>query len=63
MPATASAPCRLPRLVGQATQADLEAAYVARGAALVACDAARQLAVEIHAGEHDDEDAWLRALP
>lgn len=62
MPATAKAACRLPLLPSQPTNADLEALYTARGAAIVACEAARRLAVEIHAGEHADEDAWLRDL-
>lgn len=62
MPETAKAPCVLLRLPDLSTYADLEAAYYARGAVIVACDAARQLAVDVHQGEHDDEDAWLRAL-
>lgn len=61
MPQTAKAPCALPRLPELPTYADLEAAYYARGAVIVACDAARQLAVDVHQGEHDDEDLWLRS--
>lgn len=62
MPETAKAPCVLPRLPDLPTYADLEAAYYARGVVIVACDAARQLAVDVHQGEHDDEDAWLRTM-
>lgn len=62
MPEIAKAPCALPRLPDLPTYADLEAAYYARGAVIVTCDAARQLAVDVHRGEHDDEDAWLKAL-
>jgi len=38
------------------TQADLEVGYAQRGAAIVACDAARRLAVETHEAEHELED-------
>lgn len=38
-------PCRLARLPADATLADMEGAYAQRGADLVACDAARALAV------------------
>lgn len=62
MPATATTTCALPRLPEAPTLADLESAYTARGAALIACDGARRLAVETHAGEHVDEDAWLRQM-
>jgi hypothetical protein len=61
MPATARAACVLPRLPANATWADLEALVQARGAVIVACDAARQLAVDVHDGEHEDEAAWLKA--
>lgn len=60
MPETALRPCVLDRLPGSPTLQDLELAYTARGVALIACDEARQLAVDVHAGEHADEDAWLR---
>lgn len=46
LPPAATTPCRLDRLGETATLADLEAAYVARGAALVLCDAARSLVVD-----------------
>lgn len=45
LPAAATTPCRLPILPDAATQADLERVYVERGAALIACDGARRLAV------------------
>lgn len=62
LPQAAVTPCRLDRLPEAPTQADLEAAYVARGAALVACDDARSLAVETLKAEHDLQDRW-RAAP
>jgi hypothetical protein len=34
------------------TEADLEIGYATRGAQLVACDAARRLAVQTHEAEH-----------
>ncbi|HYC67592.1 hypothetical protein [Brevundimonas sp.] len=40
------------------TEGDLEVAYVARGAALVACDAARSLAVETLLAERALQDRW-----
>lgn len=61
LPAAAATPCALPRLPDAATQADLEIGYAARGAALVACDAARGLAAETLAAEHILEDRWLDA--
>jgi len=41
-------PCALHVLPSAPTLADLEIGYVTRGAQLVACDAARRLAVETH---------------
>ncbi|OJU54836.1 MAG: hypothetical protein BGO02_12165 [Brevundimonas sp. 67-6] len=61
MPAQATRPCALPRLPDQATAAELESAFTARGVALLACDAARQLAVDVHAAEKADQETWLRA--
>jgi hypothetical protein len=51
LPETVSRPCRLATLPPEATLADLEAAYARRGADLVACDAARALAVQLIAAE------------
>jgi hypothetical protein len=45
LPVEAMRPCRLVILGPEPTLADLEAAYMERGEALVACDAARRLAV------------------
>jgi hypothetical protein len=41
------------------TEADLELAYVARGEALVACDGARQLAVDTKVAGDALVDEWL----
>lgn len=51
LPETVLQPCRLATLPPEATLADLEAAYARRGADLVACDAARALAVEVIVAE------------
>lgn len=60
MPATAIEPCRLVgRLPADATQADLEIGFAVRGAEILACDAKRALAVDVHAREHADQGAWL----
>ena len=56
MPAEAMKTCSLYLLPEHATQADLEIGYASRGAQLVACDAARALAVQTHAAEHALED-------
>ena len=62
LPTAAVTPCRLDRLPEAPTQGDLEAAYLARGAALLACDAARGLAVDTLLAERALQDRW-RALP
>lgn len=56
MPPEASRSCSLYLLPAAPTPADLEIGYVTRGAQLVACDAARALAVQTHAAEHALED-------
>lgn len=61
LPEAAARPCRLERLPDAPTEGDLEVAYVARGAALVACDAARELAVETLLAERDLQDRWREA--
>ena len=53
MPAEAQRACSLYVLPEQPTEADLEIGYATRGAQLVACDAARLLAVQTHAAEHE----------
>lgn len=60
MPAEARRPCELHRLPSAATSADLEVSYAQRGAAIVACDAARRLAVETLDAEHALEDEARR---
>lgn len=57
MPAEAARPCGLHVLPTNPTQADLEIGYATRGAQLIACDAARRLAVQTHAAEHALEGA------
>ncbi|HVI33796.1 hypothetical protein [Phenylobacterium sp.] len=57
MPAEAVRPCGLYVLPATPTQSDLEIGYATRGAQLVACDAARRLAVQTHAAEHALEDS------
>jgi len=41
--------------------ADLEAAYLTRGAQIVACDGARRLAVETLTAERAMQDRWAGA--
>ena len=56
----ATQPCELAMLPERPTAADLEAAYVRRGAQVAACDAARRLAVETLKAERDLIDAWAQ---
>jgi hypothetical protein len=58
LPMTATTPCRLDRLPPDPTLADLESSYMARGAALAACDAARRLAVETFEADHALRERW-----
>lgn len=51
LPAAATTPCRLPVLPDPATLVDLERVYAERGAALIACDGARRLALDVLAAE------------
>ncbi len=60
LPQAAATPCRLDRLPEAPTQADLEASYAARGAALALCDAARALAVETLLAERALQDRWRK---
>ena len=62
MPAEAARPCGLYLLPPKPTQADLEIGYATRGAQIVACDAARRLAVQTHEAEHELE-AEARSPP
>ena len=59
IPEAASSPCLLDPLPENATQADLEAVYNDRGAAVLNCDGARQLALETLLAERRLVDAWL----
>lgn len=58
LPRLTLTPCRLDRLPDAPTQADLEASYMARGRALVECEAARRTAVEILEAERALQDRW-----
>jgi hypothetical protein len=60
LPAAAIRPCVLDRLPDAPTQGDLEVVYVARGAALAACETARQLAVETLLAERELQDRWRK---
>jgi len=60
-PAEASRPCALYRLPDEPRASDLDIGYATRGAQIVACDAARNLAVETHAAEHRLEAAQAEA--
>ncbi|MCW2987591.1 MAG: hypothetical protein JWM24_529 [Solirubrobacterales bacterium] len=56
MPAEAARACSLYLLPAAPNRSDLEIGYATRGAQIVACDAARALAVQTHAAEHALED-------
>jgi uncharacterized lipoprotein YajG len=56
MPPEAARSCSLYLLPQAPTRADLEIGYATRGAQLVACNAARALAVQTHDAEHALED-------
>jgi hypothetical protein len=56
MPAAAASPCALYMLPGNPTESDLDIGYATRGANLIACDAARRLAVQTWAAEHELQD-------
>lgn len=60
LPEAATRPCLLPVLPDHPTSADLDAAYVARGAQIVTCDGARMLAVETIEAERRLIDEWLK---
>ena len=62
LPVQAQTPCDLPQLPVAASLADLEVGYVERGEALVACDLARQLAVETLVHERALIAAWQARL-
>ena len=58
LPATADKPCHLTTLPAAPTAADLEVGYMGRGADVVACDAARQLAIDTLKAERALQDRW-----
>lgn len=60
LPDAAAESCSLPLLPADATQADFEATYYARGAAVVVCDSARRLAVDTLTAERQLIDEWLK---
>lgn len=62
LPESARKPCVLTVLPYQPTAGDLDAAYLKRGAQIVTCDTARQLAVDTLDAEHRAIDAWLKSL-
>lgn len=62
LPQAATTPCVLVRLSAAPTEADLEVAYVERGARLVACESARALAVETMLAERALQDRWHREV-
>ena len=63
LPAEARRACDLHRLPEAATVADLEIGYATRGAQIVACDAARRLAVETLDAEHALEEEARKRRP
>ncbi len=58
LPDEAVRSCQLAVLPDRPTKADLDAAYVTRGAQLVACDKARALALETLLAERALQDRW-----
>lgn len=63
MPATARAACQIPALPAELPYSVLKVLFVAAAAEILRCDVARQTAVDVHDGEHADEDAWLKGQP
>lgn len=60
LPEVATRSCALATLPAEPTAGDLDAAYLLRGAQIVACDGARRLAVETLLAERAMQDAQLR---
>lgn len=60
MPETARKPCQIPALPADLSYPALKLLFAVAAAEILRCDVARQTAVDTHAGEHADEDAWLR---
>ena len=61
-PAEAKRACEIYRLPAAPTIADLEIGYATRGSQILACDAARRLAVDTHDAEHALEDEALKVV-
>lgn len=61
LPEAARRPCALAVLPERPTRADLEAAYMVRGAQIVACDGARALATDTLLAERAAQDRWRGA--
>lgn len=61
LPEAATRPCALAVLPLSPSLADLEAAYLLRGAQILACDSARRLAVEALGAERAMQDRWMVA--
>ena len=61
LPEAATRVCALATLPEAPSLADLEAAYLLRGAQIVACDGARRLAVETLIAERAMQDRWAEA--
>lgn len=59
LPTAARTKCRLPVLPDNPTQADLDAAYLARGEAIAVCEGRRDLAVQ----SFDAQTRALQPLP
>ena len=60
LPDAVTRPCTLAVLPDHPTAADLDAAYMQRGAQVVSCDAARALAFETLTAERRLVDEWLK---
>ncbi len=60
MPATARQACQIPPLPAEITFTSLKGYAAAAAAEILRCDVSRQTAVDVHDGEHADEDAWLK---
>ena len=63
MPATARQSCQIPALPAELPYPVLKLLFAAAAAEILRCDVSRATAVDVHDGEHADEDAWLEAQP
>lgn len=62
MPATARAACLVPPPPAEVSIPTLKAYAGQLMGAVVKCDIGRQLAVDVHDGEHADQDAWRNSV-